>query len=218
MNAPAQQAALPPKLNQLLESMPDVDKVKLMQIAHHYKMDLDDPGFLPLLLTQQGITALAAAKAEMVGEVDAALNRVAAKIVEASSSEAERLKEYSASLAAHLRQQTEEGGAKIKHAVGTWAAGPLVDAVFSAVVEQIEATAAVATKAAAASADAASAKFSQNCEAAVLSARTAAGCAEAAAAEANTVLDRASAGWMTALFFGGALTGALLLAIVQRYL
>ncbi|MBA3034692.1 MAG: hypothetical protein KKF85_02720 [Gammaproteobacteria bacterium] len=218
MNTPAAQQRIPPKLRQLLESMPDVDKVKLMQIAHHYSMDLDDPGFLPLLLTQQGISALEKARAEMVSEVDAALNRVAAKIVEASSGEAERLKEYSASLAGHLKQQTEEAEAKIKNAVGTWAAGPLVDAVFSAVVEQIEATAAVATKAAAASADAASAKFSQNCEAAVLSARTAAGCAEAAAAEASAVMDRAGAGWMTALFLGGALTGALLLAIVQRYL
>ncbi|MDP2196095.1 MAG: hypothetical protein Q8J72_08930 [Rhodocyclaceae bacterium] len=216
MAAPADR--IPPKLQQLLEQLPDVDKVKLLAIAHQYKMDLDDPSFLPLLLTQQGITALAGAKTELVGEVDAALNRVAAKIVESSNSEAERLKDYSASLAAFLKQQTEEAEAKIKHAVGTWAAGPLVDAVFSAVVEQIEATAAVATKAAAASADAASAKFAASCEAAALSARTAAGCAEAAAAEASTVLDRASAGWMTALFFGGALTGALLLAIVQRYL
>ena len=215
MTAPADR--IPPKLQQLLERLPDVDRVKLLAIAHEYKMDLDDPSYLPLLLTQQGITALAAAKSEMVGEVDAALNRVAAKIVEASSGEAERLKEYSASLAGHLKQQTEEAEAKIKNAVGTWAAGPLVDAVFSAVVEQIEATAAVATKAAAASADAASAKFTASCEAAALSARSAAGCAEAAAAEASSVLDRASAGWMTALFFGGALTGALLLEIVKRY-
>jgi hypothetical protein len=153
----------------------------------------------------------------MVGEVDAALNRVAAKIVDASSVEADRLKDYSASLAAFLKQQTEEAEAKIKHAVGTWAAGPLVDAVFSAVVEQIEATAAVATKAAAASATTASEKFAANCEAAALSARTAAGCAEAAAAEASSVLDRASAGWMAALFFGGAFVGVLALEIVKRY-
>ncbi|MHB1358287.1 MAG: hypothetical protein ACYCWC_01735 [Rhodocyclaceae bacterium] len=214
MTAPADR--IPPKLQQLIERLPDVDRVKLLAIAHEYKMDLDDPSYLPLLLTQQGITALAAAKSEMVGEVDAALNRVAAKIVEASSGEAERLKEYSASLAGHLKQQTEEAEAKIKNAVGTWAAGPLVDAVFSALVEQIEATAAVATKAAAAQANAAAAQFVETVGIAALQAREAGAAADAASMVARGALDRVEAGWMAALFLGGAVAGALALEIVKR--
>ncbi len=102
--AVTQPAALPPKLQQLLATLPDIDKVALLALAHRYKMDLDDPGFLPLLLTQQGIAALDKAKAELVQEIERSLDFVANKVASVGREEETRLLRFNDRLAGVLQQ------------------------------------------------------------------------------------------------------------------
>lgn len=108
----------PPKLQQLLHQMPDVDKVKLLQIAQHYAMDLDDPGFLPLLLTHQGIEALEYAKNELIreagGTVSVALNQ-AQKALETAEKTAKSLDSETEKFALTLSRATQKIGEASKN-------------------------------------------------------------------------------------------------------
>lgn len=212
MSAQTQPVALPPKLHQLLSSMPDVDKVKLMQIAHHYKMDLDDPGFLPLLLTQQGITALENARAEMVLDVDKSLERMAGKIVDASAGESERLKDYSTQLAGFLKQQAAEAEASMKQALATWAHDALIEAIANAICEQ----AAKTTAAAEARANAASVAFAGCCEQSALIVKMAGVDAAAAAKKAHEAVVQLGTAWLLAALLGGMVAGAMMLELIKR--
>lgn len=133
MSAQTQPVALPPKLQQLLSTMPDVDKVKLMQIAHQYKMDLDDPGFLPLLLTQQGIEALDKARAGLESEAAATIERVASQVVATREAEAAKLKEYTGDLGAIVRAEAAQAQTAMQQALSAWAERSLTDALDAAI-------------------------------------------------------------------------------------
>lgn len=120
-----QQAALPPKLEQLLATMPDVDKVAVLRIAQRYRMDLDDPGFLPLLLTREGITALEKARDELVAETDRTVNMALQKTNEAIGRKATVEAET-------IRARAADAEAAMKEALAAWAERSLQNAVEQA--------------------------------------------------------------------------------------
>lgn len=125
MSIQTQQAALPPKLEQLLATMPDVDKVAVLRIAQHYRMDLDDPGFLPLLLTREGISALEKARDELAAETDRTINMALQK---ASEAIAQKTTAAAETILAH----TAEAEAEMKKALAAWAERSLQNAVNQA--------------------------------------------------------------------------------------
>lgn len=127
---------IPPKLNQLLQQMPDVDRVKLLQIAQHYKMDLDDPGFLPLLLTKQGIEALESAKNELVreagGTVTFALSKAQQVFDESVKSKSDDLENAKIAALIKIDECANESELAIKNAVQKWSLEVFCGAVSEA--------------------------------------------------------------------------------------
>lgn len=115
---------IPPKLQQLLQQMPDADNVKLVQIAKHYSMDLDDPGFLPLLLTRQGIEALESAKNELVreagGTVTFALCQAQKAFDDSAKSKSDDLENLKSAALIKINECASESELAIKTAVQKW--------------------------------------------------------------------------------------------------
>lgn len=212
MTAQTQPAAMPPKLQQLLASMPDVDKVKLMQIAHAYKMDLDDPGFLPLLLTQQGIEALDKARAGLESEASATLERVAEQIIKTREAQAALLKDYMGDLSAIVRAEAAKAQAAMQAALAAWAERSLTDALDAA----IKARSRSATEAAATAATQAAEAFAVVARRATTDTTTAASRAAEAAKAAQEAAGRIGWALMLSTFFFGATTGAAGLALIIR--
>jgi len=106
-------ATIPPKLQQLLNQISDVDKVKLLQIAHHYKLDLDDPAYLPLLLTHEGIEALKNAAEK--------LNQDAYKVVDYAIQKAEAAVSQTASAKIdEIEQARDMAETAFKNAIEAW--------------------------------------------------------------------------------------------------
>lgn len=208
----AQAQAVPPKLQQLLETLPDVDKVKLLAIAHHYKMDLDDPGFLPLLLTQQGISALDKAKAEMVLEVEKTLDLLAERMAVAGQHEEKRLGMYTDRLAGYMKQRAAEAEAGMKQALAAWAERALSEALDKAIASRADA----ATATAVATTRRAAETFVEASGTAAAKAQQAAAAAIAAAHEAREAASRLETAWLWAAFLGGGLTWAVALEAVKR--
>lgn len=131
----------PPKLQQLLQQMPDVDKVKLLQLAHHYGMDLDDPGFLPLLLTQQGIEALESAKNNLVreagGTVTFALSQAQKAFDDSAKAKADDLENLKSAALVKIDEYASESEIALKSAVEKWSFKVFSEAVLSALNQHI---------------------------------------------------------------------------------
>lgn len=127
----------PPKLQQLLQQMPDVDKVKLLQIANHYSMDLDDPGFLPLLLTQQGIEALESAKNELIreagGAVTFALSQAQKAFDDSAKSKTDDLENLKLTALVKIEECASESEMALKSAIGKWSFDVFCGAVGEAI-------------------------------------------------------------------------------------
>jgi len=134
---------IPPKLQALLEVIPDIDKVNLLHIARHYQMDLDDPGFLPLLLTQQGIAALEAARSELEKECSAsvtfALSRASAAIGEAGKAQQDRIISITQEAEQHLSMCAADTEIALQEAVAIWSERTLSDSIANALMENSEA-------------------------------------------------------------------------------
>lgn len=143
---------IPQKLNQLLQQMQDVDKVKLLQIAQHYKMDLDDPGFLPLLLTKQGIEALESAKNELVreagGTVTFALSKAQQVFDESSKSKSDDLEKAKETALIKINECASESEIAIKKAVQNWSLEVFCGAINEALHTELPAALADAKKSA----------------------------------------------------------------------
>jgi dGTP triphosphohydrolase len=125
MSTQTQPAALPPKLEQLLATMADVDKIAVLRLAQHYRMDLDDPGFLPLLLTREGIAALEKARDELAAETDRTINMALQKASEAIGLKATAEAET-------IRARAADAEAEMKAALAAWAEQSLQNAVREA--------------------------------------------------------------------------------------
>lgn len=203
--AVTQPAALPPKLQQLLATLPDIDKVALLALAHRYKMDLDDPGFLPLLLTQQGIAALDKAKAELVQEIERSLDFVANKVASVGREEETRLLRFNDRLAGVLQQTSAEAEARMKQALAGWAARALDDALDRAIRSRANA----AADAAVAEIDAAASAFLQKTEAAAEKAQLINNATAATLQNAREAVGGLRPAWLLAVFAAGATAGAL---------
>jgi hypothetical protein len=143
---------IPPKLNQLLQQMHDVDKVKLLQIAQHYKMDLDDPGFLPLLLTKQGIEALESAKNELIreagGTVTFALSKAQQVFDESSKSKSDELEKAKETALIKINECASESELAIKNAVQNWSLDVFCGAINEALHTELPSALANAKKSA----------------------------------------------------------------------
>lgn len=225
MNAPSDQP-IPPKLQQLLAVLPDVDRVSLLAIANHYKMDLDDPSYLPLLLTQQGISALDKSKAEMVVEVRDALDLVADRIAAAAAMarevETAQIEEHSRRCADFLRRRAAESEAAMHQALASWAPRAIDEALAQAISRRVQAAANIAITIAEATAANAAKKFSAEAEVATREVQQAAEAAGAAAREARAAVRAAGQGqvswvWMPAAFFAGLLLATLVARIAARF-
>lgn len=164
----------PPKLQQLLTQMPDVDKVKLLQIANHYQMDLDDPGFLPLLLTQQGIEALKSAKNELVieagGTVTFALSQAQKAFDDSAKSKSDDLENIRDIAQLKITECAEKSELALKSAVEKWSFNVFSGAVAEAISQHIPTAMAAAEQSAIQSAEI----LNQNINAAAKAATTAA--------------------------------------------
>ncbi len=176
---------LPPKLQQLLEILPDVDRVSLLAISQQYRMDLDDPGFLPLLLTTRGITALEEARKALAVEceasIDLAIRRSSASIVEAGNSQAERLASETNRAAAFIDEYAADSEKSIKEALDAWSGDTLNKAIENVLLKNSE----EAITTAKGIADTATVEFANTVNNAVVAARQAAIDLKAAAADAN---------------------------------
>ena len=143
----AQQAPLPkipPKLQQLLEVMQDVDKVTLLHIARQYQMDLDDPGFLPLLLTKEGIQALQMAVNSLTSETEKAVNFVLQKsssiMNDVSQAELAKLQSFSQQAADYIQSQQAASEAAMKTALSQYSGKVVTDTsaqITAAVAERL---------------------------------------------------------------------------------
>lgn len=149
MNAPAK---IPPKLQQLLQVMQDVDKVTILQLAHQYQMDLDDPSFLPLLLTKEGIKALEESRKALANEcektISYALSKSADVAEKLTAAGKARVEQETAAATEHLKKVREEAEAQMKTALGTWAEQALMDAICCALVEHAKSVTSTAEKSA----------------------------------------------------------------------
>lgn len=133
---------LPPKLQQLLEILPNVDRVSLLAISQQYRMDLDDPGFLPLLLTTRGITALEEARKALAAECEAsielAIRRSSTSIVEAGNVQAERLASETNRAAAFIDEYAADAEKGIKDALGLWSGETLNKTIENVLLQNSE--------------------------------------------------------------------------------
>lgn len=191
----------PPKLQQLLQQMPDVDKVKLLQIAQHYKMDLDDPGFLPLLLTQQGIEALESAKNELVreagGTVTFALSQAQKAFDDSAKSKADDLQNLKAAALVKIDEYASESEIALKSAVESWSFKVFSDAVLAALNQHIPTAMSAAEISAIQSAKILNEKIN-----------TASVTATAAAETINDAAKNIGTAWLLIVLFAGLLVGA----------
>lgn len=130
---------IPPKLQQLLALMPDVDKVNLLHIARHYSMDLDDPGFLPLLLTQQGIKSLADARKSLSDECEKSasliVSRSTAAIYEHGEAEKLSLTRLREESEKHIQETAADSEKALHEALAIWADETLHNSIASALVD-----------------------------------------------------------------------------------
>lgn len=211
--------AIPPKLNQLLESMPDVDRVSLLKIAHHYRMDLDDPGFLPLLLTQQGISALDKSKAEMVMEVERSLDLMAERITAAAADarkvETDFLTWHASECGDMVEKRAAEAETAMKQALAAWADRSIIVALDQA----ISSRAGAATIVAEATAKAAAETFAEATNEAIRATRSAADAVSAAAQEARDAAETVKQFnwvWLGLAFLAGAVAYATLPLLLRK--
>ena len=130
---------IPPKLQQLLAILPEVDKVNLLLIAREYDMDLDDPGFLPLLLTKDGIAALKAATKELSEEsgktVSYMLSRTCAAINETATAEKESLGRLKEESELHIKTLFSDGESAFKSSLEKWSEETLTQSIAGALVD-----------------------------------------------------------------------------------
>lgn len=132
-------ATIPPKLQQLLNQISDVDKVKLLQIASHYKLDLDDPAYLPLLLTREGIEALENATER--------LNQDAYKVVDYAIQKAESAVSKTAGAKIdEIEEAKNRAETAFKNAVSAWSYEVFESAVSSALKTSLPGAAAAASE------------------------------------------------------------------------
>lgn len=213
MIAQPQQAAMPPKLQQLLSTMPDVDKVNLLALAHHYRMDLDDPGFLPLLLTREGIAALDKAKTGLVQEVERTTGYVLGQIDEAINQRIEqentRLEKCTVELVGHLKSESTASEVAAKVELATWTNDTLKNVVEPALIASAKTAAAIAASESIEKLSIAATAVTQQCQAAAQAARDAAASAESAAQGTNWIM-------IFAVFACGVLIGAVSLYLMTN--
>lgn len=132
-------ATIPPKLQQLLNQISDVDKVKLLQIANHYKLDLDDPAYLPLLLTREGIEALENAAEK--------LNHDAYKVVDYAIQKAESAVSQTAGAKIdEIEEAKNRAETAFKNAVSAWSYEVFESAVSSALKTSLPGAATAASE------------------------------------------------------------------------
>lgn len=204
---------IPPRLQQLLASMQDVDKVKLVQIAHHYRMDLDDPGFLPLLLTREGIASLDKAKTDLVQEVERTTGFVLGQIDEAINERIEqeyaRLANCAIELVGLLKSESTAAEVAVKVELATWTNDTLKNVVEPALIAAAKSAATAAASESIEKLSTAATVVTQQCQAAAQAARDAAAAAESAAQGANWIM-------IFAVFACGVLIGAVSLYLMTN--
>lgn len=135
--APGQK--IPPKLQQLLALMPDVDKVNLLHLARHYNMDLDDPGFLPMLILKEGIAALEAFTKSLSVESEKTatliLSRACAAINETGEAEKAALVRLRDEADIYIKQMAADADKALHEALLGWSDETLHSSIAAALVE-----------------------------------------------------------------------------------